>query len=179
MQANLWAPHVTVAAVVERGGRFLLVEEQTGDGLRLNQPAGHLEPGETLQQAVVRETLEETAHEFVPQALVGTYMTYFVVGAEARGVTYLRFTYCGQVGAALPGRALDEGIVRALWLGVDELRASVAQHRSPLVLRCVDDYLAGRRFPLDFVHTHSHGPAAVLTADQAHQADPAKPGKSS
>ena len=159
MKTNIWAPHVTVAAVVERGDRFLLVEEQTADGLRLNQPAGHLEPGETLEQAVIRETLEETAHEFIPRELVGAYMTHFVTHNEAQGITYLRFTYCGHVGQPLAGRSLDKDIVRTVWLSAGELRASSAQHRTPLVMRCVDDYLAGRRFPLDFVHTHALGPS--------------------
>jgi len=157
MNLETWAAHVTVAAIVERGGRFLLVEEHTDDGLRLNQPAGHLEAGETLAEAVVRETLEETAHPFTPEALVGVYMTHVERRAGA-GVTYLRFTYCGSSAEAEPGRALDPDIVRTLWMSADELRACPERHRTPLVMRCIDDYLAGRRFPLDFVHTHSVGP---------------------
>ena len=157
MNPETWAAHVTVAAIVERDGRFLLVEEHTDDGLRLNQPAGHLEAGETLAEAVVRETLEESAHRFTPEALVGVYMTHFERPASA-GVTYLRFTYCGSAGEAEANRALDPDIVRTLWMSADELRACPERHRTPLVMRCVDDYLAGRRFPLDFVHTHSVGP---------------------
>src|SRR5258707_14894588 len=99
MKPETWLPHVTVAAIVERDGRFLLVEEHTADGLRLNQPAGHLEAGETLVDAVIRETLEETAHGFTPEALVGVYLTHFASGAGP-GVTYLRFTYCGSAGEA-------------------------------------------------------------------------------
>jgi ADP-ribose pyrophosphatase YjhB (NUDIX family) len=156
MKPETWAAHVTVAAVVERDGRFLVVEEETPAGLRLNQPAGHLERGETLAEAVVRETLEETAHPFTPEALIAVYMTHF--GApDSEGVTYVRFTYCGQVGDA-QARALDPDIVRTVWMSADELRACPERHRSPLVMRSVDDYLAGRRFPLDFVHTHSVGP---------------------
>ncbi|WP_321789386.1 NUDIX hydrolase [Paraburkholderia sp. J94] len=157
MNDETWAPHVTVAAVVERDGRFLLVEEHTANGLRLNQPAGHLEAGETLHQAVVRETLEETAYAFAPEALVGMYMTHFGKPGES-GTTYLRFTYCGSVAAEPENRALDPDIVRTLWMSVDELRAASARHRTPLVMQCVDDYLAGKRTPLDFVQTHAVGP---------------------
>ena len=136
-----------MAAVVERDGRFLLVEEHTPDGLRLNNPAGHLEPGESLAQACARETLEETAHAFTPTALVGVYQ------AALDDTTYLRFAYCGTLGALQAGRTLDHGIVRTVWMTIDEIRASAARHRSPLLLRCVEDYLAGRRFPLDVVYT--------------------------
>jgi len=157
MKPETWLPHVTVAAIVERDGRFLVVEEHTAAGLRLNQPAGHLEAGETLLEAVVRETLEETAHSFTPEALVGMYMTHFE-RPDSEGVTYLRFTYCGTGGEREATRALDPDIVRTLWMSADELRACPERHRTPLVMQCIDDYLAGRRFPLDFVHTHSVGP---------------------
>jgi 8-oxo-dGTP pyrophosphatase MutT (NUDIX family) len=147
-----WKPSVTVAAVVEHDGRFLLVEEETSDGLRLNNPAGHLDPGESLLQAVVREMLEETARPFEPDALVGIYLARLARG-DGNDVTYLRFAFTGRAGEALTGRALDEGIVRTLWLTPDEVRASAARHRSPLVLRCVEDHLAGRRHPLDVLVT--------------------------
>jgi 8-oxo-dGTP pyrophosphatase MutT (NUDIX family) len=138
-----------VAAVVEQGGRFLLVEEQTAEGLRLNNPAGHLDPGESLAQGVIREVLEETARSFAPEALVGIYLARLMrPGALTDDVTYLRFAFCGSVQEPQPGRPLDRGIVRTLWLTLQELRASQDRHRSPLVVRCVEDYLAGRRYPL-------------------------------
>jgi 8-oxo-dGTP pyrophosphatase MutT (NUDIX family) len=149
--APRWKPSVTVAAIVEHGGRFLIVEEETSEGLRLNNPAGHLDPGESLQQAVVREVLEETARAFTPTALVGIYLTRFHRPATGDDVTYLRVAFRGTVGEALPGRALDHGIVRTLWLTPDELRASAARHRSPLVLRCMEDHLAGRAYPLELL----------------------------
>ncbi|MBL8315321.1 MAG: NUDIX hydrolase, partial [Rubrivivax sp.] len=145
-----WRPSVTVAAVIEHEGRFLLVEEHTPEGLRLNNPAGHLEPGETPLQAVVREALEETGRPFEPEALLGVYLARFVrpagtAGApgEAEDITYLRFAYRGRVGEPLPGRALDDGIVRTLWLTRDEIAQQADRHRSPLVMRCIDDHRAG------------------------------------
>ena len=162
MSAPRFSLSVTVAAIIDDGGtppRYLLVEEHTPEGLRLNNPAGHLDAGESPQQGVVREALEETARVFTPQALVGVYLSRFVrpaLGAAAHeDVTYLRLAYCGSVGEPAPGRALDDGIVRTLWLTLQELQGSVARHRSPLVLRCVEDHLAGRRFPLDLVLTHA------------------------
>ena len=137
---------VTVAAVAQLDGRFLVVEEQADGGLRLNQPAGHLEPGETLVAAAVREALEETAYRFTPESLLGVYRW-----RNPQGITYVRFAFVGQAAGPEPGRALDQGIVRALWLTPDELQAERARHRSPLVYRCVEDYLAGRRFPLELL----------------------------
>jgi 8-oxo-dGTP pyrophosphatase MutT (NUDIX family) len=152
-----WKPNVTVAAIIEHEGRFLLVEELTRDGLRLNNPAGHLDPGESPRQACVRETLEETAFHFTPSALVGIYMSRFerpVPGQEAPlDITYLRFAFCGVLGEEVAGQMLDEGIVRTLWLSPEEIRACVHLHRSPLVLTCMEDYLAGKRYPLDLVTT--------------------------
>ena len=145
-----WKPNVTVAAVIEQDGRFLLVEEQTDDGLKLNNPAGHLDPGESPEDGCIRETLEETAHTFTPTALLGVYMAR---SAEQPDVTYMRFAFTGELGAREEGRALDEGIVRTLWMTVGEIRASAARHRSPLLLRCIEDYLAGKRHPLSLIHT--------------------------
>jgi 8-oxo-dGTP pyrophosphatase MutT (NUDIX family) len=145
----MWKANVTVAAVVQRDGRFLLVEEETTDGVRLNQPAGHLDHGESLIDAVAREALEETAHRFTPTELLGVYM----VGAGDRDTTYLRFAFVGEVGAR-EDRELDHGIIRALWLTPDEVRARSRQHRSPLVMKCIDDYLAGQRFPLNVLYAH-------------------------
>lgn len=149
-----WKPNVTVAAVIERDGKFLLIEEETSDGIRLNQPAGHLDPHESLEEAVIRETLEETAHHFTPTALVGMYMSRYRSARTGELVTYLRFAFCGTVGEEqdLP---LDEGILRTLWLTRDEIAACRERHRSPLLLTCVDEYLAGKRAPLALLHTHS------------------------
>jgi phosphatase NudJ len=154
-----WKPSVTVAAVIAQTfdgvQKFLLVEEETRDGLRLNNPAGHLDPGESPEQGCARETLEETAYHFKPTAVVGIYMSRFerVQTDGILDITYLRFAYCGELGAHVEGQALDEGIVRTVWLTADEIRASVERHRSPLLLRCMEDYLAGRRYPLDMVTT--------------------------
>lgn len=140
---------MTVAAVVAYAGRYLLVEEHTADGLRLNNPAGHLDPGETLVQAVVREVLEETACVFTPSHLVGVYLARLPRGED--DVSYLRFAFGGTVGEPAAGRALDAGIVRRLWLTPAEIEASRERHRSPLLWRCVQDHLAGRRYPLDLL----------------------------
>ena len=138
---------VTVAAVIERDGRFLIVEEQTDDGIRLNQPAGHLEPDESIVSGARRETLEETACHFEPEALVGIYRWCY----PRTGVVYVRFAFTGKLGQHETQRPLDEGILRAVWLTAEELRSQADRHRSPLVLRCIDDYLMGRRFPLDLL----------------------------
>jgi phosphatase NudJ len=146
-------PNVTVAAVIERDGRFLLVEERTSEGLLLNNPAGHLEPGESPAEGCAREALEETAHAFRPTALVGIYLARVQRDPTHHDVTYMRFAFCGELGEPEAGRALDDGIVRTLWLTADEIRASRDRHRSPLLLRCVEDYLAGTRHPLSLIHT--------------------------
>lgn len=150
---NRWKPNVTVAAVIERDGHFLLVEEHTADGLRLNTPAGHIDPGESPQQACVREVLEETAHAFTPTALVGAYLNRFTHRHTGTDVTYLRFAFCGHLGEHFRDRTLDEGIVRTVWMTLDELRSCTQRHRSPMLLRSVQDYVTGRRFALDFIHT--------------------------
>jgi 8-oxo-dGTP pyrophosphatase MutT (NUDIX family) len=155
--AERWKPSVTVAAIIERridgASEFLLVEEHTPEGLKLNNPAGHLDPEESLQQGVVREVLEETACVFTPDRLVGVYLSRFQRPASGEDVTFVRFAFGGTVGAPDPARRLDAGIVRTLWMSVAELRASRARHRSPHVLGCVEDYLAGRRYPLDAITT--------------------------
>lgn len=145
-----WKPNVTVAAVIEQNGRFLLVEERTLDGLRLNNPAGHLDCGETPAQACTRETLEETSYAFSPTALIGVYLSR-QPQSDAEAITYLRFAFCGELGAPDPTRQLDVGIVRTLWLTLTEIRAAQARLRSPMVLSCIEDYLAGKRYPLQLV----------------------------
>ena len=155
-------PSVTVAAVIAQDfdgiQKFLLVEEETRDGLKLNNPAGHLDPGESLPQACARETLEETAFHFTPTDVVGVYMSRFqrASASEPNGmedITYLRFAFCGELGAHVADQALDQGIVRTVWLTADEIRGCVARHRSPLLLKCMEDYLAGQRFSLALVRT--------------------------
>jgi 8-oxo-dGTP pyrophosphatase MutT (NUDIX family) len=151
---DYWKPNVTVAAVIERDGLFLMVEEQTREGLRLNQPAGHLDPGESLEQAAIRETLEETAHHVEPVAWLGSYMGRYLFEPTDTDVTYLRFAFVCRVVAFDNARPLDTGIERAVWLSADQIAARRDQHRSPLVQRTVDDYLAGRRLPLQALYTH-------------------------
>jgi 8-oxo-dGTP pyrophosphatase MutT (NUDIX family) len=142
---SVWKPSVTVAAIIERGGRFLFVEEEA-DGRRvLNQPAGHLDPGESLVAACAREVMEEAAHRFTPEALVGIYRWHYPV----RDVTFLRFAFRGRLDGADEGRALDPEIIALHWLTPGELVARAAMHRSPLVQQCVDDYLSGRQHSLD------------------------------
>jgi len=153
--AERWKPSVTVAAIIEQteGGvsRYLLVEEHTPEGLRLNNPAGHLDPGESPQEGVVREALEETARVFVPDCVVGVYLSRFQRPARGEDVTYLRIAFGGSVGAADPARRLDEPVERTLWMTLEQVRASRVRHRSALVLRCIEDHAAGRRFPLDLI----------------------------
>lgn len=148
-----WKPSVTVAAIIERDGRYLLVEEHTPEGLRLNNPAGHLDPGESPVDGCRREALEETTHAFEPTGLVGIYLSRFQRPATGEDITYVRFAFCGTLGDAVAGRSLDHGIVRTVWLTPDEVRASRDRHRSPLVLQCMEDHLAGRRYPLELIHT--------------------------
>lgn len=147
-----WTPRVTVAAIIEDAGRFLLVEEHTQEGLRLNNPAGHLEAGETPLQAVVREALEETACAFSPEALLGIYLARQIGPGPEDDMTFLRVAFRGRVAPAQPGLRLDAGIVRTLWLTPQEIRAAAPRHRSPLLMRCIDDHLAGRSFALDLVY---------------------------
>ena len=149
-----WKPSVTVAAVIEKDGRFLLVEEETNDGLKLNTPAGHLDPAESPEQGCAREALEESAYEFRPTALLGIYIARSTKKSTGEDQTYVRFAFCGELGRHHPQRALDKGIVRTLWLTFDEVRESAWRHRSPLVLKCIEDYVAGVRHPLSVVYTH-------------------------
>ena len=143
----VWKPHVTVAAVVERDGRFLLVEEETESGLRFNQPAGHLECREALTDAVRRETLEETGYHFEPKALVGIYNWR----NEARDLTYLRFAFSGEITGHDATRPLDDGIVAAHWLTLAEIEVRRSEHRSLMVMRCIEDCLRGQRFSLELI----------------------------
>jgi 8-oxo-dGTP pyrophosphatase MutT (NUDIX family) len=142
-EAMIWTPHTTVAAIIEQNNKFLLVEEETAEGIRINQPAGHLEDGETLLEAVIREAHEETAHHFQPEHLLGIYHW-----RSNREVTYLRFAFIGKVTGHDSGKALDEGIIRATWMTLEEIRNSRHMHRSPQVMTCIEHYLSGQRFPL-------------------------------
>jgi ADP-ribose pyrophosphatase YjhB (NUDIX family) len=143
-----WTPHATVATIVEDQGRFLLVEEMAGGRLVLNQPAGHLEENERFVDAARRETLEETAWHVEPEHFLGLY----VYKAPANGVTYHRACFTARPLRHEPTRTLDDGIQQALWLTRDEIAARADQLRSQLVLDCIDDYLAGVRYPLSLIH---------------------------
>lgn len=144
-----WTAHVVVASVVERDGRFLIVEERINGAARLNQPAGHWEPGETLVEGAVREALEETGWDLRPTHFLGLYHHE----PEDLDYGFLRVAFVAEPLCERAGWTLDAGIERALWLSRDELAAAQARHRSPMVLRCVDDHLAGRRLPLEAI-TH-------------------------
>ena len=161
-----WKPNVTVAALIERDGRFLLVEEETSDGLLLNNPAGHLDPGESPIEGVIRETLEETTCAFTPEGFLGLYMSRFRRTRTGEDITYLRLAFCGSVSEADTNLQLDEGIVRAVWMTADEIRACPERHRSPLVLECLESYLAGQRYPLDILTVHT----SVFAAPSYHRA---------
>ncbi len=140
-----WRPHVTVAAIVEQEDRFLMVEELIDGRTVYNQPAGHLEDGESLRDAVIRETLEETAGRFVPESVVGVYRWI----EPSRRRTYLRTCFAGRCPDFDPHRVLDSAIQRTVWMDLEELKAARASLRSPLVLRCIEDYRRGRRYPMD------------------------------
>jgi 8-oxo-dGTP pyrophosphatase MutT (NUDIX family) len=139
----VWKPDVTVAAIIERDGLFLLVEERIRGRIVINQPAGHVEDGETLESAVRRETLEETAWHLTPQALLGLYLW-----RSPRGHSTLRVAFIGTVDGFESHRRLDPPVLRTHWLSRQELAERGPQLRTPLVLRCIDDYLAGQRLPL-------------------------------
>jgi 8-oxo-dGTP pyrophosphatase MutT (NUDIX family) len=149
-----WKPHVTVAALIERLGLLLMIDVHTPEGLKLNQPAGHLDAGESLQQAVVRESLEESAWHVEPVALLGMYMSRYMHAASGTDVTYLRHAFICRALHEMPGRVLDDGIERVVWMTPQAVLDCPERHRSPLVSRTVEDYLAGRRHPLDVIWTH-------------------------
>lgn len=150
----MWKPNSTVAALIERDGKFLMVEERINGEMKLNQPAGHVEQNESIEQACVREGLEETGYHIRPFALVGVYLW---TPSERAHLTYLRFAYAADVVGEEVGYQLDAGIERAVWLSYDEIVARRNQHRSPLILGCIDDYLSGRRFPLDMIRDFDRG----------------------
>ena len=143
----IWTPHATVAALIERDDRYLMVREHTRHGIRLNQPAGHWEAGETLLDAVKREVLEESGFEFTPTALLGIYIS----DKDDASVTYLRLTFVGNVGDAPIHNELDEGIIEAVWLTFDDIMAQQDIHRNPIVAQCLSDYVAGQRLDLALV----------------------------
>lgn len=143
----IWTPHATVAALIERDGRFLMVREHTRHGIRLNQPAGHWEAGETLLDAVRREVLEESGYEFTPTALLGIYVS----DKDDKSVTYLRLTFVGTVGAAAIHDELDDGIIEAIWLTPHEIMAEQDIHRNPIVAQCLTDFINGQRLDLALV----------------------------
>ena len=153
MGAERWKPSVTVAAVIEKDGRYLMIEEMTRDGLRINNPAGGLEPGESPVDGARREALEETACHFTPEALLGVYLARNPDSERGPGVTYMRFAFCGSASDPVPGRALDSPVVRTLWMSADEI-AACDHLRGPLVLQCIEDHRAGRRLPLEALYTH-------------------------
>ena len=152
-----WKPSVTVAGIIEKDGRYLLVEEHTPKGLMLNNPAGHLDPGESPVQGCIREVLEETAFHFKPTALVGIYLSRFQKPATTddpdEDITYLRFAFTGELGEFEPSRQLDTGIVRTLWMNLEEMRQTSERHRSQLLIKCAEDHARGLRFPLETVYT--------------------------
>ena len=144
----IWKPHATVAAIVEKNGKYLMVEENVGGEIVYNQPAGHLDPNENLTEAVIRETREETAWLFEPEALVGIYL-WEQPNTER---TFLRFAFCGQCTDHRKAQVLDDGILQAVWMSRDEL-LECKNLRSPMVIRNIDDYIAGIRYPLDVLST--------------------------
>ncbi len=143
-----------MAAVIEKDGRYLMIEEMTRDGLRINNPAGGLEPGESPIEGAMREALEETACHFTPHALLGVYMARNPDSERGPGVTYMRFAFCGTASDPVPGQALDSPVVRTLWMTADEVAAARDRLRGPLVLQCIEDHRAGRRLPLEAIYTH-------------------------
>ena len=145
-----WKPNVTVAAIVECDQKFLLVEENADNHIVFNQPAGHLEKDESLIDAVKREVLEETAWEFIPRAIVGFYM----YPDQHSDITYLRLCFSGTCENHHPEQALDDGIIQAVWLNREEIKENEDKMRSPMVTQCIDDYLSGKKYPLDLINSY-------------------------
>jgi len=143
----VWKPHATVAAVIERDNKFLMVEERVNNERVFNQPAGHLDPDESLIDAVIRETLEETAWNFTPEAITGIYLWKH----PDNGESFLRVAFCGSCDDHQPQQALDDGIIQTVWKSRDELIQLQHKLRSSMVIGCIDDYLAGKRFPMDML----------------------------
>jgi len=141
-----WKPHITVATVIERDGKFLMIEELKKGTPVLNQPAGHLDPCESLVEAAIRETREESAWRFTPEAVSGIYLW-----TARNGKTFLRVTFCGTVDDYRSGQKLDEGIIRTVWMTREQIVAEQHRLRSPMVMNCIDDYLAGKRYPLNML----------------------------
>ncbi|MCP4595339.1 NUDIX hydrolase [Neptuniibacter sp.] len=146
-----WYPHATVAVIVEKNGKFLLVEEVSSGKVVLNQPAGHIDEGETFIEAAKRETLEESAWHVEPKYLIG-----FYVYKGENNITYHRACFYAEALEHESERELDEGIIREVWMSRDEIEASAEKLRSPMVLKCIDDYLAGKEYPLDLIYEYSN-----------------------
>lgn len=171
MNSPHWSPRVIVSAIIERDGRFLMVEEHTSSGLRLNPPGGHLEPGESPQQAIVREVLEETRRMFTPEAFLGAYLAPAPKPGEPLRA-WLRLTFCGQAGQIQPHLQTDEGIVRNLWMTPDEIRSSHLRHRNALIGRSIQDYQQGCRYPLGAIYTQMQAHWNLQTKNMPATGDP-------
>jgi len=146
----IWKPNVTVASIIEVDGKFLMVEEESASGPVLNQPAGHLEPNESMQCAVIRETLEETGHAFTPSAVVGSYLWR----NQENETTYFRTTFCGNVCLETVKDTLDDGIIQAIWMSLDDIKKNQRRLRSPVILESINDYLSGKTYPLDIIKSY-------------------------
>lgn len=145
-----WKPNATVAVIIENEGKFLFVEEFSNDQLVINNPAGHIEANEGILEALVRETLEETGYRVEPQNLVGFY-TYT---APHNGTTYYRFCFSASIIEKIENATIDPDIENILWLTLNEIKQAKSRHRSPLLMRCLNDYLSGKRYPLDLIYEH-------------------------
>jgi len=152
-----WKPNVTVAAVIERNQKFLLVEENADDHIVFNQPAGHLEKDETLVEAVKREVQEETAWEFIPKSIVGVYL----YPNQHSDITYLRLCFSGTCEKYHPDQILDEGIIQAVWFSQEEIKQNMDRMRSPMVPKCINDYLSGKSYPLELLNHFLSGEKIV------------------